>query len=107
MDNNRFKKVATHTLSPCQLAAGDDRRIDHGINKARDAITAAKDSNEGMGILDNDYKAAFDFMVLHWGLRVLKAKGLDQQVINRLTNIYSNNLTIVVVNNILGKVIPK
>ena len=59
-----------------------------------------------MGILDNDYKAAFDFMVLHWVLRVLKAKGLDQQVITRLTNIYSNNLTIVVVNNILGKVIP-
>ena len=24
IDNNRFKKVATHTLSPCQLAAGDD-----------------------------------------------------------------------------------
>ena len=33
-----------------------------------------------MVTLDNDYKAAFDFMVLHW---FLKAKGLDQPVINR------------------------
>jgi hypothetical protein len=61
---------------------------------------------DGVGILDNDYKAAFDYMVLHWVLKVLKAKGLDQEVINRLTNIYSDNLTIVVVNNILGKTIP-
>ena len=61
---------------------------------------------DGVGILDYDYKAAFDYMVLHWVLKVLKAKGLDQEVINRLTNIYSDNLTIVVVNNILGKTIP-
>ena len=45
-------------------------------------------------------------MVLHWVLKVLNAKGLDQRVIDRLTNIYSNNLTIVVVDNMLGKVIP-
>ena len=38
---NRFKKVATHTLSPCQLASGSDRRIHHGINMARDAIWVA------------------------------------------------------------------
>ena len=40
IDANRFKSVATHTLSPCQLSAGDDRRIHHGINAARDAIRA-------------------------------------------------------------------
>ena len=62
--NNRFKKVATHTLSPCQLAMGDDRRIHHGINQARDAIMAAAHGMEGVGILDNDYQALFDFMVL-------------------------------------------
>ena len=106
VESNRFRKVATHTLSPCQLAAGEDRRIHHGINKARDAITAAGDSKECVGILDNDYKAAFDYMALHWVLKVLKAKGLDQSVINRLTNIYSNNYTIVVVNNILGRSFP-
>ena len=54
VDNNRFKKVATHTLSPCQLAAGDDRRIHHGINAARDAIAASTGGREGVGILDND-----------------------------------------------------
>ena len=103
IDNNRFKKVATHTLSPCQLAAGDDRRIHHGINSARDAITAAGSGREGVGILDNDYKAAFDYMVLLWVIKVLRAKGLSEEVLNRLLNLYSNNITIVVINNILGK----
>ena len=102
-DAKRFKKVATHTLSPCQLAAGDDRRIYHGINKARDAVVAASGSKEGMGILDNDYKAAFDFMVMLWVFKVLLVKGVDPAVISRLKNIYKNNITIVVVNNMLGK----
>ena len=101
--NARFKKVATHTLSPCQLAAGDDRRIHHGINSARDAILAAGHGKEGVGILDNDYQAAFDFMVLLWVLEVLRAKGLAEEVIHHLVNLYSNNITIVVVNNILGR----
>ena len=87
LENNRFKKTATHTLSHCQLAAGDDRRIHHGINTARDAITAAGGRREGVGILDNDYKAAFDFMVLFWVFKVLKAKGLVQSVIDRLTRL--------------------
>ena len=58
--NDRLKQVATHTLSPCQLAIGDDRRIHHGINQARDAIMAAGQGKEGVGILDNDYQAAFN-----------------------------------------------
>ena len=41
IEARRFKKVATHTLSPHQLVAGDNRRIHHGIAKARDAIFAA------------------------------------------------------------------
>ena len=57
----------------------------------------------GVGILDNDYQAAFDFMVLLWVLKVLKAKGLSQRVIDHLKNIYSNNYTIVVVNNVPGQ----
>ena len=40
-------------MSHCQLAAGDDRQIHHGKNKARDAITAARDNKEVMGILDS------------------------------------------------------
>ena len=106
IENNRFKKVATHTLSPVQLSAGNDRRIHHGINKARDAIQAAGGRNQGCGILDNDYKAAFDYMVLTWVLKVLKAKGLDQEVINRLLNLYGNNLTVVVVNSVQGSCFP-
>ena len=64
IDNSRFKSVATHTLNSNQLSAGDDRRIHHGICKARDAISVANGKNQGVGILDNDYMAAFDFMVL-------------------------------------------
>ena len=100
--NKKFKTVATHTLSPNQLSVGDDRRIHHGINKARDAIQAAGSRNEGVGILDNDYKAAFDYMVLTWILKVLQAKGLDIEVINTILNLYGNNLTVVVVNNVQG-----
>ena len=87
--NSRFKKVnvATHTLSPCQLAVGDDRRIHHGINSARDAIYAAGQGKEGVGILDNDYQAAFDYMVLLWILKVLRAKGLAEEVIGHIINL--------------------
>ena len=88
-------------MSPCQLAAGED-----GINRARDAITVASGSREGVGILDNDYRAAFDYMVLNWVFMVLKAKGLCEEVIKRLNNLYSDNLTVVVVNNLPGRCIP-
>ena len=60
-----------------------------GINKARDAIWAAGQRGEWAGILDNDYHAPFDFMVLLWVFKVLHAKGLDPEVIERLRNIYS------------------
>ena len=42
-------------------------------------------------------------MVLLWVLQVLRAKCLDEKVIRLLHNLYSNNITIVVVNNLLGK----
>ena len=41
LEARRLKKTLTHTLSPLQLVAGDDRRIHHGINLARDALWAA------------------------------------------------------------------
>ena len=55
--------------------AGDNRRIHHGVNSARDAITKAGISKLGCGIVDNDFKAAFDFLVMTWVFDVLKAKG--------------------------------
>ena len=66
----------------------------------------ANSRNEGAGILDNDYMAAFDFMVLTWIFMVLKAKGLSQLVINSLKNMYANHLTVVVINNIHGRCFP-
>ena len=91
-----FKKVTTHTLSPHQFVAGANRRTHHGINFARDAIDVASKSREGCGILDTDYMAAFDYLVMHWVFKVLSKKGLCDQVISRLQNLYTDNITIVV-----------
>ena len=40
---------------------------------------------------------------MHWVFKVLSKKGLCDQVISRLKNLYSNNITVVVVNNVMGK----
>ena len=102
-----LKKTATHSLSPLQLVAGSDRRIHHGINMARNAIfRAGKPGQAGCGILDTDLVAAFDFLCMDWVFRVLEKKGMDLEVIKRLKNLYSHSLTIVVVNNIPGKIVP-
>ena len=103
IEAKKFKQVSTHTLSPNQLVAGDNRRMHHGINLARDAIFAASKSKQGCGILDTDYMAAFDYLVMHWVFKVLLKKGVSRQVINRLHNLYRDNITVVVVNNILGR----
>ena len=60
IEAKRFKATMSHTVSPQQLVAGDDRRIHHGIGKARDAIQAVTKSKAGCAILDLDYMAAFD-----------------------------------------------
>ena len=104
--NTRLKGLADHTLSKAQLAVGSDRRIHHGINKARDAIFMASERNQKCGILDNDYKAAFDFMVLKWVFKVLLAKGIDEEVVNRFHNLYNNHMTVVVVNGVQGGCFP-
>ena len=88
------------------MVAGDDRRIHHGINLARNAIQAAsKCKNSGCGIADTDYQAAFDFLVMSWVFMVLKKKGVRQAIIDRLSNLYQDNWSIVVVNNVEGKCI--
>ena len=102
LDARRIKKTLTHTLSPLQLVAGDDRRIHHGINLARDAIWAAGKRGQGCGILDTDLVAGFDFMTLSWCLQVLEKKGACPELIARLNNLYNKNYSIVVVNNIPG-----
>ena len=103
LEASLFKSAATHTLSHLQLVAGDDRRIHHGINLARNAIHAAgRPGHPGCGILDTDLIAAFDWLCLDWTFKVLERKGLDQKVIKRLMNLYSNSVSIVVVNNVEG-----
>ena len=85
LDSRRFKALATKTLSPYQLVAGEDRRIHHGINLARDAIQAcAKLTNTGCGIADTDYEAAFDYLVMAWVFLVLEKKGVCASIIERL-----------------------
>ena len=54
----------------------------------------ASSCNEGSGILDNDYMAAFDLMVLTWVFRVLKAKGMAQHFMDILYNMYNEHLTV-------------
>ena len=104
LESRRIKSVATKTLSPYQFVAGDDRRIHHAINLARDAIQAAsKSPNVKCGIADTDYQAAFDFLVMSWVFQVLKKKGLSEAVIKRLNNLYQDNISIIVVNSIEGK----
>ena len=103
--SRRLKKTATRTLSAYQLVAGDDCRIHHGINLARDAIQASSKMKAGCGIIDTDYMAAFDFLVMSWVFQVLQKKGLSEVVITRLKNLYKSNLSIVVVNNIHGKTV--
>ena len=106
MDAERFGDTATHTLSPVQLVAGSDRRIHHGINLARDAIQQAGKSKQGCGLLDLDFLAGFDWLVMNWVYMVLEKKGVDHQVVNRIQRLYSGCKTVVVVNNQLGRCIP-
>ena len=103
LEADMLKQMFTHTLSPFQLVAGKDRRIHHGINKARDCINAVSKSKSGCALVDLDFIAAFDFTVLVWVLKVMRAKGVCEEVLNRLTNIYDNYITIPVINNIPGK----
>ena len=76
------------------------------INLARNAIhVASKAGHPGCGILDTDLIAAFDWLCMSWTYKVLEKKGLDKQVIKRLQNLYSNSMSIVVVNNVWGKTV--
>ena len=101
-----FGETATHTLSPVQLVAGSDRRIHHGINLARDAINQAGKSRSGCEVLDLDFLAGFDWLVMEWVYLVLAWKGVSQVVIERIRRLYADSTTIVVVNNVLGESFP-
>ena len=99
----RFKNTFTHTLCPAQMVAGNDRRIHHMINQARDCIFAVSKSKLGCAIMDLDFIAAFDMQVFSWVFSVLRAKGVPEDVIERIENIYRDSVTIPVVNNVRGR----
>ena len=102
VEATKFAKTLTHTLSPSQLIGGDDRRIHHGINMARDCIQAVSKTKQGCALLDLDFEAAFDYTVFSWVFMVLRRKGLAEEVIKRIQNLYINRITIPVINNVLG-----
>ena len=83
IEARKLKKTISHTLSPLQLVAGEDRRIHHGINLARDAIWAAGIRNQACGILDTDLIAGFDYMNLNWCLKVFEKKWACKEFTSR------------------------
>ena len=91
------------TISPLQLVTGGEKRISHGVAMARDAINIAESKKTEYGMLDTDLIAACCNMVLTWCYLVLSKKGLSAKVINRYKNLYDDNFSIVVVNNIQGR----
>ena len=103
IEAKRFGSTATYSLSPLQLVAGDDRRIHHGINKARDAIQQVNKTKVGCGILDLDFLAGFDWLDMAWVYLVLRKKGVAEEVIKRIENLYADSISVVMVNNIQGK----
>ena len=105
IESLRFSSIATRIISPLQLEAGEDRRIHHGICRARDTIRAAANIKGGCGIVDSDFEAGFDWLTLEWLWLVLQAKGCDQRVIERLKRLYMDRISLVVVNNTIGATI--
>ena len=85
--------------------AGDDRRIHHGINLARDAVQQAGKNKSGCGLLDLDFLAGFDWLDMAWVYLVLAKKGLSETVINRIKNLYADSISVVMVNNVQGRAI--
>ena len=73
------------------------------INQARDCIIAVSKSKLGCAIMDLDFIAAFDMQVFSWVFSVLRAKGVPEDVIERIENIYRDSVTIPVVNNVRGR----
>ena len=99
----RIRATMSRTVSNLQLVTSGEKRISHGVAMARDAIYAAGKSKTRCGILDTDLIAAFCNMVAPCCYQVMCKKGLCEEVIERYQNLYKDNLSIVVVNNIQGK----
>ena len=57
----------------------------------------------GCGLLDLDFLAGFDWLNMAWVYLVLSKKGVCEEVIRRIKRLYGESISVVVVNNLLGK----
>ena len=87
--------LSQHTLSPSQLVMGNDNRIQHCINEARDTINHVNKNKMNGRFLDLDFKVGFDNLLMGWVFKVMSKKCVHLKVINRLKRIYENNVIIV------------
>ena len=62
-----------------------------------------KNQNKNVVLLIQTTRQLLTTLLLPWVFKVLKKKGLKQSVIDCLYNIYEDNLSVVVVNNIEGQ----
>ena len=74
--------LSQHTLSPSQLVMGNDQRIQHGINEARDTINHVNKYKMNGGFLDLDFKVGFNNLVMGWVFKIMAKKGVHVKVIN-------------------------
>ena len=71
LEASHLMSLSKHTLSPSQLVTGNDQRIQHGINEARDTINHVNKNKLNGGFLDLDFKAGFDNIVMEWDFKVM------------------------------------
>ena len=102
---SRLRTLSCKGLSPNQLADGSDRKIYHGVNSARDAIHVAASRNESCAMADIDLVAGFNLVSVAWIAKVLHAKGMTKQNIQRFLNMYKNAVIRIVVNGVIGNAI--
>ena len=76
LENKRFTKIVSHTISHTQFALGKEKRIHHTISLARDTIYLNNLKNKGCTIGDLDFKGAFDLLCMEWVFKVLKKRSL-------------------------------
>ena len=99
----RHNAVLDHTVSAHQFAVGNSKRIHHAIRMARDAIFAAGKAKHGCGIADLDFMAAFNNLCMDWVEMVLVKKGLHSKAVARIRRLYTDGVTIPVINSQQGQ----
>ena len=105
IENSRHSKILHRTVSSNQYALGENKRIHHAVSAARDALYISAGDQKGSAICDLDFKSALDFLCMDWVYAVLKAKGMNPIVIERLSRYYRDSSTIPIINNVMcGKI---